>query len=68
MDTKEKQTPSGLKIAIIVLSVLLVLSAGGLAARYIYLAYFSPVQSSASVSEMIMPLPLRQLLIWKLMI
>ena len=51
MDTKEKQTPSGLKIAIIVLSVLLVLSAGGLAARYIYLAYFSTVQSSASVSD-----------------
>lgn len=51
MEIKEKQTPSGLKIAIIVLSVLLVLSVGGLAARCIYLAYFSPVQSTVTVSD-----------------
>ena len=31
-----------LKIAIIILAVLLVLSGGGLAARYIYLQYFAP--------------------------
>lgn len=54
MEIKEKQTPSGLKIAIIVLSVLLVLSVGGLAARCIYLAYFSPVQSTVTVSDNIM--------------
>lgn len=40
-----------LKIAIIILAVLLVLSAGGLAARYIYLAYFAPTQSTAAVPD-----------------
>lgn len=40
-----------LKIAIIVLSVLLVFSAGGLAARYIYLQYFSPAQTTTTVPD-----------------
>lgn len=42
---------SRLKLAIIILAVLLVLSAGGLAARYIYLAYFAPAQTTATVPD-----------------
>lgn len=38
-----------LKIATIVLAVLLVLSAGGLAARYLYLYFTSPAQTTAEV-------------------
>ena len=40
-----------LKIAIIVLAVLLVLSAGGLAARYLYLYFTSPAQTTAEVPD-----------------
>ena len=40
-----------LKIAIIILAVLLVLSGGGLAARYIYLQYFAPAQATATVPD-----------------
>ena len=43
MEKKKK-----LKIAIIILAVLLVLSGGGLAARYIYLQYFAPAQATAT--------------------
>ena len=46
MEKKKK-----LKIVIIILSVLLVLSAGGLAARYIYLQYFAPAQSTVTVPD-----------------
>ncbi len=40
-----------LKIAIIILAVLLILSGGGLAARYIYLEYFAPAQITATVPD-----------------
>lgn len=40
-----------LKIAIIVLAVLLVLSAGGLAARYLYLYFAAPAQTTAEVPD-----------------
>ena len=40
-----------LKIAIIILAVLLILSGGGLAARYIYLQYFTPAQATATVPD-----------------
>lgn len=40
-----------LKILIIVLTALLVLSTGGLAARFIYLAYFVPEQTTATVTD-----------------
>ena len=40
-----------LKIAIIILAVLLTLSGGGLAARYIYLEYFAPTQTTATVPD-----------------
>lgn len=40
-----------LKIAIIILAVLLILSGGGLAARYIYLQYFAPAQATATVPD-----------------
>ena len=46
MEKKKK-----LKIAIIILAVLLVLSGGGLAARYIYLEYFAPAQTTATVPD-----------------
>ena len=42
---------SMLKIVIIVLSVLLLSSAGGLAARYVYLQYFSPTQTTTTVPD-----------------
>lgn len=50
---QQQTTPKSarLKIIIIILAVLLVLSAGGLAARYIYLAYFAPTQSTATVPD-----------------
>lgn len=49
---EEKTKKSGrLKIAIIILSVLLVLSAGGLAARMIYLQFFAPAQATATVPD-----------------
>lgn len=40
-----------LKIVIIILAVLLVLSAGGLVGRYIYLNYFAPAQSTVTVPD-----------------
>lgn len=40
-----------LKIVIIVLAVLLVLSAGGLAARYLYLHFAAPAQTTAEVPD-----------------
>lgn len=40
-----------LKVAIIILSVLLLFSAGGLTARYIYLANLKPAQATATVAE-----------------
>lgn len=46
-----KKKTSRLKIAIIILTALLVLSAGGLAARYIYLAYFAPAQATVTVPD-----------------
>lgn len=46
----DKKT-SRLKIVIIFLSVLLVLSAGGLAARYIYLNFFAPTQATVTVPD-----------------
>ena len=47
---KDKRS-SRLKLAIIILAVLLVLSAGGLAARYIYLNFFAPVQATVTVPD-----------------
>ena len=42
MDKQEqvKKQPTRMKIIVIILAALLVLSAGGLAGRYIYLAFF----------------------------
>ncbi len=51
MEPQEQTKSKRLKIVIIILAVLLVLSAGGLAARYIYLAYFTPTQSTATVPD-----------------
>ena len=52
MENQEKTpVPKRLKIAIIILAVLLVLSGGGLAARYIYLQYFAPAQTTATVPD-----------------
>lgn len=42
---------SPLKIMIIILAVLLVISAGGLAARYIYLQFFAPAQTTVTVPD-----------------
>lgn len=48
----QKQTKSKrLKIAIIILAVLLVLSAGGLAARFVYLQFFAPAQTTVTVPD-----------------
>lgn len=53
MEIPEQATPksSRLKIVIIILAVLLVISAGGLAARYIYLQFFAPAQSTVVVPD-----------------
>lgn len=53
MDKQEQtlQKFARLKIVIIILAVLLVLSAGGLAVRYIYLAFFAPAQSTVTVPD-----------------
>lgn len=51
MESQEQTKPKRLKIAIIILAVLLVLSTGGLAARYIYLAYFAPTQATVTVPD-----------------
>ena len=51
MSEERIQKSGRLKIAIIILSVLLVLSAGGLAARMIYLHFFAPVQTTAAVPD-----------------
>ena len=53
MGVPEQATPksSRLKIVMVILAVLLVLSAGGLAARYIYLQFFAPAQSTATVPD-----------------
>lgn len=52
MEQQEKTpTSKRLKIIIIILAVLLVLSAGGLAARYIYLQFFAPAQTTATVPD-----------------
>ena len=40
-----------MKIIVIILAALLVLSAGGLAGRYIYLAFFAPAHSTATVPD-----------------
>ncbi len=42
---------SRLKLAIIILAVLLLLSAGGLAVRYIYLNFFAPTQATVTVPD-----------------
>lgn len=53
MGVPEQTTPksSRLKVVIIILAVLLVLSAGGLAARYVYLQFFAPTQSTVTVPD-----------------
>lgn len=51
MDNQEKTKPGRSKIAIIILAALLILSAGGLAVRYIYLGYFVPTRGTATVPE-----------------
>lgn len=51
MESQKQTKPKRLKIAIIILAVLLVLSTGGLAARYIYLAYFAPTQATVTVPD-----------------
>ena len=53
METSEKTTPRSarLKIAIIILAVLLVLSGGGLAVRYLYLHFAAPAQATAEVPD-----------------
>ena len=50
---KQAQMPKvrQLKIVIIILAVLLVISAGGLAARYIYLYIFTPAQTTVTVPD-----------------
>lgn len=47
----ERGKPSPIKIVILILAVLLALSAGGLAARFIYLAWFAPAQSIVTVPD-----------------
>ena len=47
----EKSGKRGLRIAILVLAVLVVLSAGGLAARYVYLNFFAPSRATATVPD-----------------
>lgn len=47
----EKRKFSRLKMIIIILSILLVLGVAGLAARYIYLAYFAPTQATVTVPD-----------------
>lgn len=42
---------SKLKLAIIILAALLILSTGGLAARYIYLNFFAPAQAAVTVPD-----------------
>ena len=51
MDKKEHMVSKRLKIVMIVLAVLLVFSAGGLAARYIYLHFWAPIQSTVTVPD-----------------
>ena len=53
MENPEQTTPKSarLKIVIIILAVLLVISAGGLAARYIYLYFTVPAQATATVPD-----------------
>ena len=53
MENREREKPksSRLKIVIIILAVLLVLSAGGLAARYLYLKFLSPAQATVTVPD-----------------
>ena len=53
MEPQEQTSPKNkrLKIAIIILAVLLVLSAGGLAARYVYLAFFASTQATVTVPD-----------------
>lgn len=51
MDNQERANSKQLKIVIIILAVLLGLSAGGLVGRYIYLAFFAPAQSTATVPD-----------------
>ena len=53
MGVPEQATPksSRLKIVIVILAVLLVISAGGLAARYVYLHFFAPAQSTVTVPD-----------------
>ena len=53
MDKQEqvKKQPTRMKIIVIILAALLVLSAGGLAGRYIYLAFFAPAHSTATVPD-----------------
>lgn len=51
MGEQERNGPSGMKVVIVVLAVLLVLSAGGLAARYIYLRWFAPAQATVTVPD-----------------
>ncbi len=52
MEQQEKMPASNrLKIVIIILAVLLVLSAGGLAARYLYLQFFAPTQTTVAVPD-----------------
>ena len=54
---EQPQKSKRLKIVIIILAVLLVISAGGLAARYLYLAYFVPAQSTAAVPDNLIGAP-----------
>ena len=53
MDKQEqvKKQPTRMKIIVIILAALLVLSAGGLAGLYIYLAFFAPAHSTATVPD-----------------
>lgn len=53
MDNQKKATPKStpVKIIIVVMAVLLVLSAGGLAARYIYLTYLASSQATVTVPD-----------------
>lgn len=50
MGAPEQATPksSRLKIVMVILAVLLVISAGGLAARYVYFHFFAPAQSTVT--------------------
>lgn len=48
---KDKQKPPRLKIAIILLSVLLVISAGSIVARIVYLNFFAPTQATVTVPD-----------------